>query len=133
MLDILAITGPIYIAIALGYGLTRGGLFVRADMLVFGQFVIKLALPWQTWDHEGLGAATLLACTVASFFTLSGLAGPVPGICRRGAFSDRWQNTQNPGCAALLGRKDCDHQISPDLSIFLSVWPGQDCGILSIR
>ena len=45
MLDILAITGPIYIAIALGYGLTRAGLFSRADMRVLGQFVIHVALP----------------------------------------------------------------------------------------
>jgi malonate transporter len=45
MLDILAITGPIYITIALGYLLTRRGLFARADMRVLGQFVINLALP----------------------------------------------------------------------------------------
>ncbi|MCM2296202.1 MAG: AEC family transporter [Rhodoferax sp.] len=45
MMPILAITGPIYMAIALGYATTRGGLFTRADMRVFGQFVIKLALP----------------------------------------------------------------------------------------
>lgn len=45
MLAILAITGPIYITIALGYLLTRRGLFARADMRVLGQFVIRLALP----------------------------------------------------------------------------------------
>ncbi|MHB1199240.1 MAG: AEC family transporter [Polaromonas sp.] len=45
MSAILAITGPIYLAIALGYITTRSGLFARADMRVFGQFVIKLALP----------------------------------------------------------------------------------------
>lgn len=45
MLDILAITGPIYLCIALGYLATRGGLFDRADMRVFGKFVINLALP----------------------------------------------------------------------------------------
>lgn len=45
MLDILAITGPIYITIALGYFLTLRGLFARADMRVLGQFVIHLALP----------------------------------------------------------------------------------------
>jgi predicted permease len=43
--EILAITGPIYLAIALGYGLTRAGLFARSDMRIFGQYVIKLALP----------------------------------------------------------------------------------------
>jgi malonate transporter and related proteins len=45
MLDILAITGPIYICIALGYLSTRVGLFTRADMRVFGTFVINIALP----------------------------------------------------------------------------------------
>ena len=45
MLDILAITGPIYLCIALGYLTTRGGLFDRGDMRVFGKFLINLALP----------------------------------------------------------------------------------------
>lgn len=45
MLDILAITGPIYIVIALGYLSVRAGLFARADMRVLGQFVLYVALP----------------------------------------------------------------------------------------
>ena len=45
MLDILAITGPIYLAIALGYVTTRWGVFARADMRVFGKFTLYLALP----------------------------------------------------------------------------------------
>jgi len=45
MLDILAITGPIYITIALGFITTRLGWFKPADMRVLGQFVIRLALP----------------------------------------------------------------------------------------
>ena len=45
MLDILAITGPIYLAIALGYAATRWGVFERADMRVFGKFTLSLALP----------------------------------------------------------------------------------------
>lgn len=45
MLDILGITGPIYLAIAAGYLATRFGLFAKADMRVFGKFVINLALP----------------------------------------------------------------------------------------
>ena len=44
-IDILGITGPIYLAIALGYFVTRRGLFSRADMQVFGKFTIELALP----------------------------------------------------------------------------------------
>ena len=45
MLDILPITGPIYITILLGYLTTRMGLFAKADMRVIGKFVINLALP----------------------------------------------------------------------------------------
>jgi malonate transporter and related proteins len=45
MTSILSITGPIYLAIALGYACTRFGWFSRADMRVFGQFVLRLALP----------------------------------------------------------------------------------------
>lgn len=45
MLDILAITCPIYITIAIGFLTTRHGLFAPADMRVLGKFVIKLALP----------------------------------------------------------------------------------------
>ena len=43
--DILGITGPIYLAIALGYIVTRLGRFGRADMQLFGKFTIELALP----------------------------------------------------------------------------------------
>ncbi len=45
MLDILAITVPIYITIALGFVTTRVGVFAMADMRVFGKFVLNLALP----------------------------------------------------------------------------------------
>lgn len=45
MLDILAITGPIYFCIAVGFVVTRWGLFAKAEMRVLGKFVINLALP----------------------------------------------------------------------------------------
>ncbi|NYE59459.1 hypothetical protein FHW58_000611 [Duganella sp. 1224] len=45
MLEILAITCPIYLIVLAGYLATRGGLFARADMQVFGKFVFNLALP----------------------------------------------------------------------------------------
>ncbi len=43
--DILGITGPIYLVIALGYIATRYGLFAKTDMQVFGKFTLNLALP----------------------------------------------------------------------------------------
>jgi predicted permease len=45
MLDILAITSPIYIIVLSGYLCTRFALFEKADMRVFGKFVLNLALP----------------------------------------------------------------------------------------
>jgi len=45
MLEILAITGPIYFCIAIGFSVTRWGLFSKADMRVLGKFVINLGLP----------------------------------------------------------------------------------------
>lgn len=45
MTDVLAITGPIYLCIALGYATTRAGLFARAEMRTLGKFVINLGLP----------------------------------------------------------------------------------------
>lgn len=45
MLDVLAITGPIYIVMLLGFATTRFGLFAKADTRVLGKFVVNLALP----------------------------------------------------------------------------------------
>lgn len=45
MLDILTITGPIYLSIALGYLATRYGLFDKADMRTLSKFVVNIALP----------------------------------------------------------------------------------------
>ena len=45
MFSILSITGPIYLAVLIGFACTRLGLFAKADMRLFGKFVINLALP----------------------------------------------------------------------------------------
>jgi predicted permease len=45
MLNILSITGPIYLSIALGFAATRRGLFSKVDGQVLGRFVLNFALP----------------------------------------------------------------------------------------
>lgn len=45
MLHVLSATVPIFLIVGLGYALTRGGLFQRADMTVLSRFVVKVALP----------------------------------------------------------------------------------------
>ncbi|MDQ2094055.1 AEC family transporter [Rhodalgimonas zhirmunskyi] len=45
MLAILSITFPIYVAMALGWGAVRRGVFKPADMPVLGGYVLNIALP----------------------------------------------------------------------------------------
>src|SRR5262245_45066496 len=45
MLQTLAITGPIYLVIALGYLAVHRAIFSKADMRVLGTYVVKFALP----------------------------------------------------------------------------------------
>ena len=78
MLDILGITGPSYIAIALGYAVTRAGLFSRADMRVLGKFVIRVALPAMLCNalsqrriQEIVNGPYLLVYTLGTLLTLA--------------------------------------------------------------
>jgi predicted permease len=78
MFDILAITLPIYIAIALGYGLTRWGVFAKTDMRVFGTFVVKVALPALLFNalsqrslSDILNSEYVASYALASLITLS--------------------------------------------------------------
>ena len=45
MLDVLSVTGPIYIVIALGWIAVRRGIFAPDDLRALGRFVLNLALP----------------------------------------------------------------------------------------
>jgi predicted permease len=45
MLDVLAITGPIYVVIALGYAAARRRVFAADELRVLGRFVVTFALP----------------------------------------------------------------------------------------
>lgn len=45
MLEVLGITGPIYLVIAIGYAAVRWGLLQSADMRVLGRFVTAVAVP----------------------------------------------------------------------------------------
>ncbi len=45
MLQILAVTGPIYLVIALGFAAVHRAVFSKADMRVLGTYVVRFALP----------------------------------------------------------------------------------------
>jgi predicted permease len=78
MFEILAITIPIYVAIALGYGLTRWGIFPKSDMRAFGTFVVKVAMPALLFNalsqrkvSDILNADYVMAYALASLITLA--------------------------------------------------------------
>ncbi|MDP2418383.1 MAG: AEC family transporter [Hydrogenophaga sp.] len=80
MLDILAITGPIYLCIAAGFACVRWNLFSKADMRVFGKFVIQVALPallFNALSSRPLGEVIhpgyLVAFTAGSMLLLLGV------------------------------------------------------------
>ena len=78
-LEILGITGPIYLAIALGFVFTRQGMFAKSDMQVFGKFTLNLALPALLFNAlsqcqmgEILNGHYLLAYAMGSFVVALG-------------------------------------------------------------
>lgn len=75
MLAILAITFPIYAAIALGYASTRGGWFKPADMRVLGSYVMNIALPALSFHAVATrSVAEVFNPTYMSVYLIGGLA-----------------------------------------------------------
>jgi len=73
MLDILSATVPIFLIVALGFVMTRIGMFKRSDMSVLARYVVKLALPVLIFVnvagrslHEILNPTYLLAYAIAA-------------------------------------------------------------------
>lgn len=80
-MSVLAITGPIYAVIALGYACTRAGLFERADMRVFGKFVIHLALPALLFNAlSQRSAAEVLNPVFIAAYALGSVAANLLGV-----------------------------------------------------
>lgn len=77
MLEILAITTPIYLIILIGAMTVRFGLFRKADMEVLGKLVFNLALPCLLLDalsrrniHEVINIAYLLAYSTGTLLVI---------------------------------------------------------------
>lgn len=77
MLNILSITGPIYLSILLGFLATRQGIFSKSELQIFGKFVLKFALPALVFSSlaqrpfaEIFNVTYLMTYLLASLFTL---------------------------------------------------------------
>ena len=84
MLDILAITSPIYITIFLGFMTTRMGLFAKQDMRAFGKFVVNLALPALLFNAL---AQRKIGDILNASYMLAYLAGSLAVLCLGYAWS----------------------------------------------
>jgi predicted permease len=78
MINILTITGPIYLSIALGFAATRRGMFSKVEGQVLGRFVLNFALPAMLFNtltqrdfSEVLNPNYLIAYGVGSIFTFA--------------------------------------------------------------
>jgi predicted permease len=87
VLNILAITSPIFALMGVGYASTRWGVFAKADMRVLGKFVLNLALPALIFKAmasrpvaEVFNATYLVAYALGSL----GAMAVVYAVCRRG-------------------------------------------------
>lgn len=81
MASVLAITGPIYLIVALGFLVTRAGIFQRADMRLFGKYVIQIALPallFNALSQRSVGE--VLNPVFLAAYTLGSLAAMAIGI-----------------------------------------------------
>ncbi|MDB5750308.1 MAG: permease-like protein [Ramlibacter sp.] len=82
MLAVLAVTGPIYLVVALGWLLTRGGLFARADMRVLGKFVVNVALPALLFTAlSQRSVAQVLNPVFVAAYALGSLVAMAAGVC----------------------------------------------------
>ena len=80
-LEILAITGPIYLAMALGFVCTRKGLFSKADLSVMGKFTLQLALPallFNALSQRAIGE--ILNLSYLSAYALASMAVLLGGL-----------------------------------------------------
>ncbi|MCD9147236.1 AEC family transporter [Pseudophaeobacter flagellatus] len=74
MTAILAITFPIYAALALGYGVVWKGWFNAADMRSFGRYVLNIALPAMIFSAlASRSPAEVFQPGYAAIYTLGGL------------------------------------------------------------
>lgn len=91
MLDILVITTPIFLSIALGYAATARGLFTKDEMRVLGKFVVTFALPALVFSaltqrriEEVMDLGYLLVYATGSLTVLALLYGFARVVLQRG-------------------------------------------------
>jgi malonate transporter len=99
MSTLLAITGPIYLIVAIGYLCVRAGWFAKADLKVLGQFVLRVALPALIFNAV---SSKSLADIVQPQYLLV-FAGASLVTLGLGLIWARWVMGYSPAQAGILG------------------------------
>lgn len=76
LLDILAITFPIFAVVAFGYGMVRGGLFSSEDNAALGRFAMNVALPalmFSAASGGGTGEGAIINLSYMATYALAGI------------------------------------------------------------
>lgn len=93
MLDILAITAPIFLLIGLGCAAVRSSYFAAGSLAALGQFVLRLALP--TLLFRAVSQRTLAEVFELRFlaaFLIGSLVAMLAGLAvRAGAAARAWR------------------------------------------
>jgi predicted permease len=97
LLDVLAVTAPVFLVIALGYGAVRIGLFSKDEVRPMGRLVISVALPALLF----LSLASQPLATIANplYLAAYGLGSLVMILAGRAVF--RWRG-HSPAAASIL-------------------------------
>lgn len=99
MLATLALTGPVYLLIAVGYAAVRLGAFSLVELRVLGRFVIQLALPALLFKSL---AQSPRPGGVEGFYLLAYGGGSLASLFLVRIWARRWRG-QSPAAAALSG------------------------------
>jgi malonate transporter len=103
MLEIFAVTGPIFLTIGAGYTAVRAGLFSQDELHVFGRFVINLALPCLLFD----AVARQQPSDLINPTYLLGYAGGSLAVLALGLYWGRRVAHQDPSGAAYMAMGMC--------------------------
>lgn len=99
MLATLALTGPVYLLIAVGYAAVRLGAFSLVELRVLGRFVIQLALPALLFKSL---AQSPRPGGVEGLYLLAYGGGSVASLFLVRSWARRWRG-QSPAAASLSG------------------------------
>lgn len=130
MFEILSITGPIYLCIALGYFTTRQGMFAKAELRTLGKFVINLGLPALLFN--ALAQRNIADLMHLDYLLIYGLASVLSGLAGMYWFLRVRQAGATASAVAGMGMA-CSNSGFVGYPIVLLLYPEQAGMVLALN